>query len=123
MKYTVQKLDGRFSYHRYFKYYIGFSHRMSDGHGPLSFTRAHKWFVDTHGWSAEIRQWADIRSWYMNGIPMMAVKGGRIRPDLENLPPECNMNWSWTNRMDELRIYIKGDAELAFFQLAHSNSN
>jgi hypothetical protein len=92
---------------------------MSDGHGPLSFTRTHKWFVDTHGWSAEIRQWADIRSWYMNGIPMMAVKGGRIRPDLENLPPECNMNWSWTNRMDELRIYVKGDAELAFFQLAH----
>ena len=69
MKYTVQKLDGRFSYHRYFKYYIGFSHRMSDGHGPLSFTRAH--------------------------------------------------NWSWTNRMDELRIYVKGDAELVFFQLAH----
>ena len=119
MKYTVQKLDGRFSYHRYFKYYIGFSHRMSDGQGPLSFARAQKWFVDTHGWSAEIRQWAEIRSWYTNGIPMMAIKGGRIRPDLENLPPECNMNWSWTNGMDELRIYVKSDAELAFFQLAH----
>lgn len=119
MKYTVQKLDGRFSYNRYFKYYIGFSHRMSNGQGPLSFTRAQKWFVDTHGWSAEIRQWSEILSWYSKAIPMMAVRGGWMRPNTEELPPECNLNWSWTNGMDDLRIYIAGDKELAFFQLAH----
>jgi hypothetical protein len=123
MKYKVNTLDGRFKYRKWFKYYIGFSTSMINDQGPMQFNRALQWFFDTYGWSAEIRQWTEIRSWYINGIPMMAIKGGRIRPDLEILPSECNMNWSWTNGMGDLRIYIKGDAELAFFQLAHPLTN
>lgn len=119
MKYTVQKLDGRFSYSRHFKYYIGFSHRMSNGLGPLMFTQAHKWMIDTHEWSAEIRQWDEIHQWYNKSVPLMAVHGVWVRPTTKNLPPECNPLWSWTNGTDDLRIYLKGDEELMFFQLAH----
>ena len=119
MKYTIQKLDGRFSYNQDFKYYIGFSKRMSHGHGPLQFTQVQKWFVDTYGWSAEIVQWTDIRSWYSKSVPMMAVKGGWVKPNTEDLPVECNPIWSWSNSYEDLRIYVKSDAELAFFQLAH----
>lgn len=119
MKYFIQKLDGRFSYNRDFKYYIGISNRMSNGLGPLEFTRVQKWFLDTYGWSAEIRLWTDIRSWYSKSVPMMAVKGGWVKPTADHLPAECNPFWSWSNGYEELRIYIKGDKELAFFQLAH----
>lgn len=118
MKYTVQKLDGRYSYSRFFKYYIGFSHRMSNGLGPLAFTQAHKWMIDTYGWSAEIRQWDEIQQWYNKSVPLMAVHGGWARSS-KILPEECNSLWSWTNGTDNLRVYLKGDAELAFFQLAH----
>lgn len=123
MKYTIQKLDGRYSYNNDFEYYIGFSDRMSNGLGPLQFTRAQKWFADTYGWSAEIRIWKDIQKWYSKSVPMMAVKGGWARPAgfpaPDDLPPECNQLWSWSNSYDDLRIYVHSDKELAYFQLAH----
>ena len=49
----------------------------------------------------------------------MAVKGGWVKPTADHLPAECNPLWSWSNGYEELRIYIKGDKELAFFQLSH----
>lgn len=119
MKYTIQKLDGRFSYNRDFKYYIGFNTRMSNNQGPLQFTRAIKWFNETYGWSAEIRHWNDIRQWYLTSVPMMSVKGGWVRRADTTLPEECNINWSWANSYDDLRIYIASEKELAFFQLAN----
>jgi hypothetical protein len=119
MKYTIQKLDGRFSYNNDFNYCIKFSNRMSGNNGPLEFTRSHKWFVDTYGWSAEIRQWSEIRNWYTKSVPMMSVKGGWARPVSPNTPPECNPIWSWSNGYEDLRIYVASDKELAFFRLAH----
>jgi hypothetical protein len=48
----------------------------------------------------------------------MSVKGGWVNRVPKDLPDDCNPNWSWTNGYDDLRIYVKDDPELAFFQLA-----
>ena len=121
MKYQIQKLDGRYSYNQYFKYYIGFPARMSFNHGPADFTQALKWFFSTYGWSAEIRNWIDILNWHNTSLPMMRAKGVFARQMPKNVPDECNTTWSWSNGYDELRIYVKSDAELSFFQLAYPN--
>ena len=123
MKYNIQRLDGRHSYHRWFQYYAGFSPRMTSNKGPLNFTRAQQWCFQTWGWSAEVRQWSDIYRWTANSVPMMRLNQGFVyQPTPSNLPEECNPYWSWTNGTTaggELRLYFKSDAELAFFQLAH----
>jgi len=123
MKYNIQQLDGRHSYHRWFQYYAGFSPRMTSNKGPLHFTRAQQWCFQTWGWSAEVRQWDDIYRWTANSVPMMRLNKGFVhQPTPSNLPEECNPYWSWTNGTTaggELRLYFKSDAELAFFQLAY----
>ena len=120
MKYTLVKTDGRHSYHEQFEYYIRFGKSMVSHQGPLMFTRAHKWFSEMYGWSAEIRLWNEIKKW--SNVPMMSIKGGFVKnplnPDL--LPEECNLNWSWSNGMEDLRIYVKSSKELSFFQLKFS---
>lgn len=120
MKYTVTRLDGRYSYRDWFEYYIGFSGRMSNHHGPKFFNDALKWFFNTYGWSAEIRQYDQINKWtqvsrQVNGI-MLARPAGAI---LTEPSPYCNPHWSWTNHYSDLRVYVAGDQELAFFQLAN----
>jgi hypothetical protein len=123
MKYTVQRLDGRHSYQKWFQYYAGFSNSMSFNKGPLHFTQAQQWCFRTWGWSAEVRQWNDIYRWSSNHTPMMRLPGGFVKQTPSNLPEECNPYWSWTNgstSANELRIYFKSDAELAFFQLANA---
>lgn len=119
MRYTVQKLDRRFSYKHFFSYYIGFSNRMSSGQGPLEFTRVQQWFSETYGWSAEIRLYQNIYEWasVSSTVPMMRVSGGWTRPAPKHLPDVCNAHWSWTNGYDDLRIYVASDKELAMFQL------
>jgi len=123
MKYNIQQLDGRHSYHRWFQYYAGFSPRMTSNKGPLHFTRAQQWCFQTWGWSAEVRQWDDIYRWTANSVPMMRLNKCFVhQPTPSNLPEECNPYWSWTNGTTaggELRLYFKSDAELAFFQLAY----
>ena len=123
MKYTVQKLDGRFTYRDWFEYLIAFPGRMANKQGPLNFTRTQKWFTETYGWSAEIRQYADIYNFHITTSKLNNYRTGPLAPKLSGqlleLPPECNPYWSWTNghQYPDLRIYVKGDAELAFFRL------
>jgi hypothetical protein len=111
MKYKIVKLDGRWSYRKYFEYAIIFSNRMNAWNGPLNFTEAQKHFFDTYGWSAEIRQWADIKTYLSN---IFRYVGNGPAPVM----PECvNQYWSWTNGYDDLRIYVASDKELTFFRL------
>lgn len=116
MKYSVHRLDRRFSYHNWFEYYLGFPSSMTQSSGPMHFNHALQWFVETYGWSAEIRQYADIHRWA--NVPVaFSTKFSMPRREL---PDVCNPHWSWTNGVGEdLRIYVKSDRELAFFQLAH----
>lgn len=126
MKYTIQKRVGRHTYKDLFQYYIGFGNRMSNNQGPLDFTLTHKWFTETYGWSAEIRQYADIMNWSninstVRGLMSRKFAGHPLfkNPGLTQVPEVCNPKWSWTNGYDDLRIYVATDKELAFFQLAH----
>lgn len=113
MKYKTVKLDGRWSYRKFFEYAIIFTGRMTNHQGPAHFTEAQKWFFDTYGWSAEIRQWADIRDYYHNVF-------NYISPNAVSEMPECvNPYWSWTNGYEDLRIYVKSPQELTLFQLKY----
>lgn len=119
MKYSIQKLDGRYTYRNLFEYCIKFSNRMVD-HGPLQFNDALKWFFDTYGWSAEIRDYSKMQKWTVQATAGLANRQIQIASKiLEELPDHCNPHWSWTNGYDDLRIYVASEKELAFFQLAH----
>lgn len=118
MKYTVTRLDGRFSYREWFEYYIGFASVMSNRHGPVYYNDALKWFHETYGWSAEIRQYGKIMQWtsntYINNLLNQKRQATGI---LVERSDHCNPNWSWTNHYPDLRIYVASEQELAFFQL------
>jgi len=119
MKYRIIKLDGRYSYQKWFEYYIGFPGSMTQSHGPLYFNDALKWFAETYGWSAEIRQYDKIMAWVntSNRIAGQPWSGRLASGILTEIPDHCNPNWSWTNHYQDLRIYVKSGQELAFFQL------
>jgi hypothetical protein len=125
MKYTIQRLDGRYAYCSWFQYYVGFSTTMSNDQGPLNFDHCLQWFVQTYGWSAEIHQYSEISHWVSMNQTMnrqMIRKFGNNHPlgiaPAPDLPNSCNPHWSWTNTYDDLRIYVATHKELTFFQLA-----
>jgi len=119
MKYTVQKMDGRFSYRKWFDYCIGFTNIMSDRQGPLYFNQALKWFTNSYGWSAEIRQYANMKQWTDIHRHLQKLPIGTQKLDIVEYSDICNSKWSWTNGSSDLRIYVATDAELSFFCLAH----
>ena len=125
MKYTIQKLDGRHSYNNVFQYYIGFSGGMHNHRTPERFNEALEWFTQTYGWSAEVRQWMQIREHYdvTNNFAFQLQKKFGNHPALvtkqQGIPAMCNPHWSWTNGLEDLRIYVGSEQELTFFQLAH----
>lgn len=113
MRYKIVKLDGRWSYRKHFEYAIIFSNRMNTWNGPLHFATAQKYFFDSYGWSAEIRQWADIKEYTTN---IFKYIGTNPPPEM----PECvNSYWSWTNGYEDLRIYVKSQQELTLFRLKY----
>lgn len=118
MKYEIVKLDGRFSYRDLFEYCIKFSNRMAVDHGPLKFNDAMRWFTDTYGWSAEIRDYSKMQKWTRQATQWMGSSRFQTSQGiLENTPDHCNPYWSWTNGYDDLRIYVKSQQELMLFQL------
>jgi hypothetical protein len=116
MKYTINRLDGRFSYHKWFAYYIGFTGGMANGHGPLHFNNTLKWFMETYGWSAEIREYAKMHAWTQQSTGWMG-NYQQAAVILDELPDHCNPHWSWTNGYNDLRIYVQSEKELNFFRL------
>ena len=120
MKYDIMKLDGRYTYRDLFEYCIKFSNRMAVDQGPLQFNDALEWFRDTYGWSAEIRDYSKMQKWTQQGTVWMGNLRSPTVSILEDLPSHCNPHWSWTNGYDDLRIYVRGAAELNFFQLKWS---
>ena len=125
MKYTIQRLDKRYSHANLFQYYIGFPARQVNNRGPECFNEALQWFTRTYGWSAEIKQYVDIKKYSttfnivanamqrkFNGHPLLGVQNP------QSIPSCCNELWSWSNLYDDLRVYVATDRELTFFQLA-----
>jgi hypothetical protein len=118
MKYEISKLDGRYTYRDLFEYCIKFSNRMAVHHGPLQFNLALEWFRDTYGWSAEIRDYSKMRNWTVQATTWLGNRQIQAASGiLEHTPAHCNPYWSWTNGYDDLRIYVRSDAELNFFRL------
>ena len=115
MIYMITALDGRYSYRQNFEFYLRFSGSMARQAGPVDFNSAMIWFIEHYGWSAEIRQWHNIERWTSPqklGLPMAS---GILTAPSEH----CNPHWSWSNTHSDLRIYLAGEQELAFWQLAH----
>jgi hypothetical protein len=55
---------------------------------------------------------------------LVAIKRCKIRnPDVEVQAEDTNPHWAYSAAYKDYRIYLKGDEELAFFQLAHVQSN
>jgi len=119
MRYEIIRLDGRYTYRDLFEYRIKFSNRMAVEQGPLHFNDALKWFFDTYGWSAEIRDYSKMQKWTRQSTQWMGNYGRVAQGILEKTPDHCNPYWSWTNGYDDLRIYVKSAAELGFFQLKY----
>jgi hypothetical protein len=119
MRYEIIRLDGRYTYRDLFEYCIKFSNRMAVDQGPKEFNDALKWFFDTYGWSAEIRDYSKMQKWTDNSrlIVGQAWASRLAAGIMTELPGHCNPHWSWTNGYDDLRIYVKSAAELGFFQL------
>lgn len=113
LQYRLHHLDGRHSHNDRFQHYLSFPASMTQRSGPLHFNDTMAWCIQTWGWSAEVNQTAKILSW-----TLMVTKFPQ--GILLDTPECCNPSWSWSNRLGhDLRIYLRGDAELAFFQLAH----
>lgn len=115
MKYSVTRLDGRYSYRQNFEFYLGFANTMTRQSGPLSFNDAMVWFTERYGWSAEVRQWHHLRKWTDNqklGLPL--ASGILTEPSAH-----CNPHWSWSNSHSDLRVYLATQQQLMFWQLAY----
>ena len=106
MKYQVTDMDRRFSYSASFNYMLKFSKPNWQGTGVLDFDRARRWMNQTWGWSQEV----DTRN---------AIKHSNIVLQ----EGDINLHWAYSAVYKDYRIYLKGDQELAFFQLAHVQSN
>ena len=105
MKYKVTKMDRRYTRHGY-QYLIEFSKVTHFGTGVLDFDRARRWMNNTWGWSQDV----DTRG---------AIKDSNIVLQ----EGDINQHWAYSAVYKDYRIYLKGDEELAFFQLAHVQSN
>lgn len=117
MKYTVKPLDARFAYRSYFKYYVGFSASMTQNHGPIAFNDVLAWFIDTYGWSAEVREYAKIMRWTHTNQMASQINQNLANDLLLERSPHCNPYWSWSNGYADLRVYVASDKELSFFKL------
>lgn len=121
MKYKIVRLDGRHSYNHMFEYSINFPKSMLQDQGPLDYNDAMLWFLTTWGWSAEIAEYVAMETTVQNAHYLYntfsMMKAISVPSDESTLPVHCNPHWSWSNRYDDLRIYVKSGAELTFFQL------
>ena len=115
MKYSVTRLDGRYSYRHNFEFYLGFSNTMTRQQGPLCFNDALTWFTERYGWSAEIRQWYNIQRWTSTQKSSLPIASGMLAEPSAH----CNPCWAWSNGFQDLRIYVATEQELAFWQLAY----
>lgn len=114
MKYHKQKMDGRHNYNDRFKYYLNWPISMNYNRGPLHFNHALQWCIQTWGWSAEVRQYYELLRW-----KIMCINHPQLVPSSQDLDTACNTYWTWSNQFNSLRIYLRSEQELSWFQLAH----
>ena len=120
MIYRLHRLDGRHSHNERYQYYLEFATTMANRSGPLHFNDAMSWCIRTWGWSAEAQHTAKIRAWTRNQAGFWSTIPAVVQDMPESPPDYCNPHWSWSiDKGHDLRIYLTGDPELTWFQLAH----
>jgi hypothetical protein len=107
MKYKVTKLDGRYSYSASFCWCLEFTRSEWKGSGVLDFDQARRWMNETWGWSQDVET--------MNDMARELNKKFQPWDDI------INRHWAYSIKYRDYRIYLKSDAELSWFQLAHPN--
>jgi hypothetical protein len=107
MMYNIVQLDRRHSHHASFNYMLRFGKPSWEGTGVLDFDRARRWMNRTYGWSQDVETRIAIR---------------RSNVVLQE-DADINLHWAYSTVYKDYRIYLKGNEELAFFQLAHVQSN
>ena len=111
MRYEVTKMDRRYANYGSFRYMLEFSKSTWRGTGVLEFDRARRWMNQTWGWTQDVATRQALIQ--------------RLADPLNNSVKEedINRHWAYSVEYKEYRIYLKGDKELAFFQLVHVQDN
>jgi hypothetical protein len=111
MRYLITRLDGRHSWREDFEHMLEFSSAGWLGTGVLEFDRARRWMHDTWGYSQEVHVRQRIQQ-----QPNLQAR------QLEFATVEVNPHWSYSVEYKNYRIYLKGNQELSWFQLAHTQT-
>ena len=105
MKYKVTKLDGRYAYSASFRWCLEFTRSEWKGSGVLDFDHARRWMTNTWGWSQDVE----------TRTAMARELNKQLYPQDDFINP----HWAYSIKYRDYRIYLKSDAELAWFQLAN----
>jgi hypothetical protein len=118
MEYTITKLDNRYANRNLFAYMIEFGRQKSRPYstGVLEFHRALQWFNRTWGFSVAVDLQQDLVREMVND-----VLRNRSEPAQGQDNP-LNSHWAYSSQYRNFRIYVRGDEELAMFQLVHAGS-
>jgi hypothetical protein len=112
MQYQITHMDRRHSWRDSFEYMLEFANR-GGGTGVLDFDRARRWMNRTWGWSQDVRTREHIHQAIERPVSLNCV----VTP-----ADDINPAWAYSIEYRNYRIYLKGQAELSWFQLAHAGS-
>ena len=114
MRYKTTKLDGRHANRNLYQYVIEFGKFNYHNHqtGVLDFHKALQWFNRTWGFSVAV----DLQQQIVKDT--VAVTG---RSDAWS-HSDMNPHWAYSSQYRDFRIYVRGDEELAMFELVHAGS-
>lgn len=112
MRYKTTKLDGRHANRNLYSYMIEFGRPNYPSYetGVLHFHKALQWFNRNWGFSVSV----DLQQQVVKD--MVAAKG---RSDAWS-PDDMNPHWAYSSQYREFRIYVRGEEELALFELVHA---
>jgi hypothetical protein len=97
MKYKITKLDKRHSSHKIMKYHIEVTY-------------------DIWGSKNRVAQFMVYRNWCWKTFgPGVERKWIMLRPGVDGM--ESINSWAWHTEHEEMRLYLKSDAELTLFNL------
>jgi hypothetical protein len=111
MYYQIVKLDGRHSYHDQFNYVLEFSKSTWVGTGVIDFDRSRQWMNRTWGWSQDVITRTAL------------INRNRDPANTVAQADDINPHWAYSVEYKNYRIYLAGDEELMYFQLAHAQDN
>ncbi len=105
MRYKVTKLDKRYAWSDDFAWCLEFTRSEWKGTGVLDFDHARRWMTNAWGWSQDVET--------------MHAMARELNRRVESWDGFINKHWAYAVQYKDYRIYLKSDAELSWFQVAH----